>query len=124
MNVRVSKSEKRCLASVDNPTSGRLPPKVVQEIVRARFSVLQRCYEAGLGRNPDLQGRIVTRFVIEHDGTVPWAVIDYADLPDRLVLDCVASEFPHMLFPPPVGGIVIVVYPIMFAPTPRSPVTP
>ncbi len=37
--------------------AGRLPPPVIQAIVRARYPRFQTCYSAGLGRDPQLEGR-------------------------------------------------------------------
>jgi hypothetical protein len=38
--------------------SGRLPPEVIQRIVRQNYGRLRLCYEAGLRSNPSLQGRV------------------------------------------------------------------
>ena len=32
--------------------TGRLPPQVIQMIVREKYETFRKCYEAGLGRNP------------------------------------------------------------------------
>jgi hypothetical protein len=96
--------------------SGRLPPEVIQSVVRTGFKHIRICYEAGLDRNPKLQGRISVRFVIERDGTVKDARDGGSDLPDMAVRDCVMNKFFGFKFPPPAGGIVTVVYPIMLAP--------
>ena len=39
--------------------SGRLPPEVIQRIVRQNFGRFRLCYENGLRNNPNLQGRVV-----------------------------------------------------------------
>ena len=50
--------------------SGRLPPEVIQRIVRQNFGRFRLCYENGLRNNPNLQGRVAVRFVIGREGDV------------------------------------------------------
>ena len=80
---------------------GHLPPEVIQRIVRQNFGRFRFCYENALRNNPSLQGRVAVRFVIGRDGAV----------------SCVVRAFYGLSFPQPdEGGIVTVVYPIMFTP--------
>lgn len=96
--------------------SGRLPPDVIQRIVRQRFGRFRLCYENGLRSNPNLQGRVAIRFVIGPDGVVRGASDGGSDLPSQEVIACVARGFTGISFPQPEGGIVTVVYPITFTP--------
>lgn len=100
----------------DGSTAGRLPPEVIQGIVRARFSEFRACYEQGLARNSNLAGKISARFVIGLDGAVRHVTDGGSDIPDTTVRDCVLEKFKTFVFPKPEGGIVTVVYPIMLAP--------
>jgi hypothetical protein len=95
--------------------SGRLPPDVIQRIVRQNFGRFRSCYEIGLRGNPNLEGRVVARFVIGRDGAVS-NVSAGGDLPDSQVRSCVASAFYGLTFPSPENGIVTVSYPIMLTP--------
>jgi len=95
--------------------SGRLPPEVIQRIVRQNFGRFRLCYENGLRNNPNLQGRVVVRFVIGRDGRVS-NVGGGGDLPDGGVTSCVTRAFYGLSFPQPEGGIVTVSYPIVFTP--------
>lgn len=108
--------------------SGRLAPEEIRNVVRARFGELRKCYEAGLRRDPNLAGRITVRFVIGRDGKVTAVAEDdlpnsppppptSASMPDRAVVSCVLREFEKFTFPAPEGGVVTVVYPIMFSPS-------
>jgi photosystem II stability/assembly factor-like uncharacterized protein len=72
------------------------------------------CYEQGLVKNPNLEGRVATRFVIGRSGTVQSAQNGGSDLPDSGVVGCVVSAFYGLSFPEPEGGIVTVTYPIVF----------
>jgi hypothetical protein len=96
--------------------SGRLPPEVIQRIVRQNFGRFRMCYEQGLGRNPNLEGRVSARFVIGRDGAVSNVSNGGSDLPDSGVVSCVLSAFYGLSFPQPEGGIVTVVYPIILQP--------
>ena len=96
--------------------SGRLPPDVIQRIVRQNFGRFRNCYEIGLRANPNLEGRVVARFVIGRDGAVS-NVSAGGDLPDAQVRSCVASAFYGLSFPTPENGIVTVSYPIVLTPS-------
>jgi outer membrane biosynthesis protein TonB len=69
-----------------------------------------------LARNPKLEGRVAVRFVIERDGSVQHSSNDGSELPDAAAVECVVTKFLRLKFPPPDGGIVTVVYPIMLSP--------
>jgi hypothetical protein len=96
--------------------SGRLPSEVVQRIVRQSFGRFRNCYEAGLRRNPNLEGRVSVHFSIGRDGSVSTSSLGSSDLPDSQVSSCVVSAFYGLGFPKPEGGIVTVTYPILFTP--------
>lgn len=101
---------------MSTPTvSGRLPPEVIQRIVRQNFGRFRMCYEQGLRHNPNLTGRVGVRFVIGRDGAVSNVSNGGSDLPDSSVVSCVLSSFYGISFPPPEGGIVAVTYPLMFS---------
>lgn len=99
----------------DTTVSGRLPAQVIQRVVRQNFGRFRMCYEQGLARNPNLEGRVSVRFVIGRDGAVS-AVSGGGDLPDATTTSCVASAFYGIAFPAPENGIVKVTYPLMFSP--------
>jgi hypothetical protein len=98
--------------------NGRLPPEAVQRVVRQNSGRLRACYEAALKQNPELEGRVSVKFVIDREGAValasPWSD---TTLPDIGVAQCVTRAYQSMTFPKPTGGIVTVVYPIVFTRT-------
>jgi hypothetical protein len=96
--------------------NGRLPPEVIQRIVRQNYGRFRLCYENGLRNNPNLQGRVSVRFVIGRDGAVSNVSNGGSDMPDAGVVQCVIRAYYGLSFPQPEGGIVTVVYPIMFSP--------
>lgn len=99
--------------------AGALPAAVIQRVVRRHEDEFRRCYENGLFHNPNLAGRIATRFVIDRDGVVSVAHNGGSDLPDSVVMVCVIRRFSTLRFPAPQSGTVQVVYPLEFAPVPK-----
>lgn len=87
-------------------------------MVRSHFGPMRACYEDGLRRDPKLTGRVAVRFVIERDGHVGDAHVDAesSSMPDPVAEECIAAAFAGIVSPPPNGGIITVVYPIVFAP--------
>lgn len=97
--------------------SGRLPPAVIQKVVRDEVEALRGCYLAGLEREPELAGLVTVRFAIARDGSVSAAKAESDELEDAEVIDCVTRVFQGLTFPKPEGGVVTVVYPIRYSPT-------
>jgi tetratricopeptide (TPR) repeat protein len=95
--------------------SGRLPPEVIQRIVRQQFGRFRLCYENGLRSNPNLQGSVNVRFTIDRSGGVVDVGNGGSDL-EGVTTSCVVNAFRGMAFPAPEAGLVKVVYPIRFAP--------
>ncbi len=95
---------------------GRIPPEVIQRIVRQNYGRFRACYESALRTDPNLQGRVAVSFAIGRDGTVR-AAHGGGDLPHGGVISCVAGAFMGLTFPQPDGGgVVRVTYPIVFSP--------
>lgn len=96
--------------------TGRLPPEVIQRVIRQRAGQFRACYEPALRNNPNLQGRVTVRFVIGRDGSVSNVGNGGSDLPDPSVVSCVVRSFYGLSFPEPKDGIVTVTYPLVFSP--------
>lgn len=96
--------------------SGRLPPQVIQRIVRQNHGRFRLCYEKGLGANPSLSGRVSVRFVIGRNGAVSNVANAGATLASSDVVSCVVRAFYGLSFPQPEGGLVTVTYPLAFTP--------
>jgi hypothetical protein len=111
-----------CSAAGPGPSEsrdpGRLPPDVIQGVVRSHFGAYRDCYEAGLLRNPAMKGTVRVSFTIERDGSVSHATGEGSDLPDAEVVRCVVDGMGTATFPPPDDGTVTVIYPIQFSPDP------
>ena len=100
--------------------TGRLPPQVVQRIVRQNFGRFRLCYENGLRNKPTLQGSATVSLVIGKDGSVSVSRIAKSDLKDPALDACVARAFKGLSFPQPEGGIVTVDQDLTFATGPSS----
>ena len=108
---------------------GSMPPEVIQRIVRQNYGRIRLCYENGLRSNPNLEGRVVTKFVIGRDGSVMSAVNQRSTMPAPNVLRCVVGSFKLLSFPAPETGTVTVVFPITLSLSgvnafPAQPATP
>jgi hypothetical protein len=112
---RVSKGPQIRMAT-GHSVSGHLAPELIQRVVRQNFGRFRNCYEMGLRTNPNLTGRVTTRFIIDREGSVSTASNGGSDLPDSKVVSCVVSAFYGVTFPAPQTGVVSVAYPIMFTP--------
>jgi len=107
----------RAPREAETTVSGRIPPEVIQRVVRQNFGRFRLCYQNALRNNPNLSGRVAVRFVIGRDGAVGSAASGGSDLPDAAVVSCVVRAFYGLSFPSPDGGIVTVTYPIVFSPS-------
>jgi hypothetical protein len=94
--------------------NGRLPPEVIQTVVREHFGNLRACYEEGLKRNANLAGKVVVRFDIETSGKVSGVQGSGSTLPDAQAIECMLHAIEGLSFPRPEGGKVTVVYPVIF----------
>jgi hypothetical protein len=95
--------------------TGRLPPEVIQRIVRQNFGRFRLCYENGLRSNPNLQGSVNVRFTIDRSGGVSDVANGGSDL-EGATTGCVVNTFRGLAFPAPEDGLVKVVYPLRFSP--------
>jgi hypothetical protein len=97
--------------------NGRLPPEVIQRIVRQNFGRFRLCYQTGLDKDSKLAGMVATKFVIDATGAVSRSDRDASTtLSDAAVVSCVVRAFSNLSFPQPEGGIVTVIYPLNFEP--------
>ncbi len=95
---------------------GALDKEVIRRVVRRHMNRFRYCYERQLATSPNLQGKVLVRFVISTTGAVSSARDAGSTLPDESVKACVLRTYQSMQFPAPSGGIVVVTYPIVFHP--------
>lgn len=96
--------------------SGRIPPEIIQRVVRQNYGRFRLCYQQSLTTSPSLTGRVAVRFTILPSGDVANVADAGSDLPAPAVVACVVRAFQGLLFPAPESGSVTVVYPLLFNP--------
>jgi hypothetical protein len=112
------------------PREGKLPTVVMREpaevigglgrediarVVRQHRNAVRYCYEKELQTRPDLEGKIVMRFVVGGNGAVLAAKAAESTLADPSVEQCLARQIQTWQFPAVQGGGVVVVrYPFLF----------
>jgi TonB family protein len=86
----------------------------VQRVVKAHVGDVKRCYEAGLARRPDLEGKVTVKFTIGKTGTVIAASVLETSLNDRQTEQCIVASALKWVFPKPTGeGLVTLSYPFL-----------
>jgi hypothetical protein len=95
-------------------TRGDLSQSAIERVVRNRSERFQGCYDAGLKKNPALQGQVLARIVIADDGTVAASEDAGSSMLDTDVVSCVLKGMKKLRFPRPEGGYVTVLYPMKF----------
>ncbi len=91
---------------------GKLPPELIQSVIRARMPAIQAC--------ADSMGQLILRrtvhFTIGTDGRA--RDVELAELDGRApaVDRCIVERFSALVFPKPEGGVIEAVYPVGFNP--------
>ena len=89
--------------------AGLLAPEAIRRVVLRNLGQVTHCYEQGLATNPNLEGRVVVRFVIGGTGNVMASNVADSSLPLPSVGECVANAVRRWQFPSPEGGGVATV---------------
>jgi hypothetical protein len=92
-------------------------PSEIQRVVRSEFGRFRSCYEAYLTRVPTAEGRVTASFAIEGGQTTRLHVDVDPAFRDAELQGCMTAAFLGLRFPVR-PGIVTVVYPIGFSPSP------
>jgi len=92
--------------------TGLLSPEAIRRVVLRNLGQVAHCHEQGLAQNPNLEGRVVIRFIIGGNGTVMGSNVADSNLGVPSVGTCIATAVRRWQFPSPEGGgIVTVNYP-------------
>ena len=87
----------------------------VGEVIHRHLSEVRYCYESAMIRTPDLEGKLMTAFVIGGNGVVKSTEVKSSTVPDPRLDDCILRRLATWKFPKPRGGIdVAVAYPFIF----------
>jgi len=88
---------------------GKLPPEVVQRVVRQELGRFRMCYEHALSAKPRLAGVVRIAFAIDAAGAVAQASDNGSTLADADVIACAVKAVAGLKFPSPESGEVRVV---------------
>lgn len=103
-NPRVGKGE----------VNGDIDKDLIRRIVRAHLNEVRSCYNSGLTRNPNLEGRVTVQFSIIGTGKVASSVVQENTTKDSAVADCIAKAVKRWTFPRVgKGGTALVTYPFL-----------
>lgn len=95
-------------------TTGALTREQVRRTVHLHMNEIRFCYEQALQANPDLDGRVVVRFVVNGNGRVMTSVTQSSTL-GAAPGACVSRAISRWQFPGvPNGGVTSVTYPFSF----------
>jgi hypothetical protein len=103
--------------ATDAKVSGDIDKDLIRRIVRAHINEVRSCYNAGLTRNPNLDGRVLIQFSIVGNGKVASSVVQENTTKDKQVGDCIAKAVKRWKFPRVgKGGTALVSYPFRLSP--------
>ena len=78
--------------NLEGEGGGELERQEIERVIKQRMGLIRRCYTRELRRNPELQGTVKVRFVIDRDGKVKYAAIRGSELGNAIVEDCLVEE--------------------------------
>jgi hypothetical protein len=99
---------------IEPSSTGFLATDSIDSVLESGYKLYAHCYRDGLDRDSKLAGSLRVRFVIAEDGSVKRVVDGQSDLPDPMLIDCVAEAFFALRFPKPSRGRVHVLYRVQF----------
>src|SRR5690606_38262788 len=91
---------------------GDVDKDMIRRIVRAHINEVRSCYNAGLTRNPSLDGRVTISFSIVGNGKVASSTVQENTTKDSATANCIAKAVKRWKFPRVGnGGTALVSYP-------------
>ena len=99
----------------DSEIVGGLTREQVNSVVRKNEGQLRFCYEKALQSQPNLRGRMTSKWAIGPAGKVQFIKVTSSSLTSKEVENCVSNAIRSWQFPKPVGGVTVEVnYPFDF----------
>jgi len=105
-----------CSSVSEVAAAGTLERDAIRKVIVEHITAIRHCYNEGLASDPELAGKLVTRFTISTSGAVSHAEIRASTLPAPAVEACIVGVLEGLVFPAPTGGSVEVDYPFELAP--------
>lgn len=99
-----------------HPVQGSLSKAEILPVIKENIDLVRKCYERELPTHPEMEGKVIVKFVVGETGSVDRAEISESSLDNPAVTKCIREIFCRSSFPAPRGGIVIISYPFVFRP--------
>ncbi len=97
---------------------GALEKDAIDQVLEPELAFFRDCYRTELAVSPALAGKVTVKFVIAKDGTVSSSTLKATTVGNPTLDACVVDRVAQLRFPEPRGGgLVIVSYPVVFAPS-------
>jgi len=94
---------------------GQIDRDAVAQVINDHVGEIRGCYERALLTNPNVgAGKVALEWTIGAGGTVTEIGTKTSTLRSPEVVGCVLDLFRGLQFPKPLGGVVIVSYPLLF----------
>ncbi len=107
-------------ASPASEPTGRLDPRLIQEVIQQHRGEVLECYQRALQGQPGFQQSLSARFIISRSGRVSSAQVPVESAPELGA--CIETKMLSWVFPPPSGdGAVTVTYPLRFTSSRSGP---
>ncbi|MFT5359234.1 MAG: outer membrane biosynthesis protein TonB [Polyangiales bacterium] len=87
---------------------------MIRRVVRRHHNEIRHCYERSLQAHPELDGRVMTRFIVGPEGSVLSSSVVESSLQHAETELCVTRVLLRLTFPQTDGVIVRVNYPFEF----------
>jgi hypothetical protein len=87
---------------------GALDRSAIDRVLALHQTQFRYCFQKELNRQPELNGDVVTKFVIGTDGSVSTAEIRSTSLERPVVENCLTSRLERLNFPAPKGGGIVI----------------
>ena len=96
---------------------GGLDKYVVQATIAKYLNQVRACYEAGLQKNPGLEGVVTVNFEVAGSGAVNYSRVHRSTLGHPGVEKCITRKMMNWVFPKPRGGVKVpITYPFGLRP--------
>jgi len=96
--------------------TGKLPPEVIQRVIRQATPQFRSCYKRALGDHSELEGSVTVVFTINARGGVVNAHDDHSTLASAATVACMLQVVSALKFAQPPSGEVEVVESWQFKP--------
>ncbi len=112
--IRKGRRSRTILRTRKSIVKGGLDKSHIAKVIRQQLPRIKHCYEKQLNTNPNLSGKLSTRFVISPTGTVASVKVLEDTIGSTPVANCISRVIRLLRFDGPKGGgIVVVSYPFL-----------